>query len=146
MPEIETVPLSRLRTDGGTQMRDHLVEEAIEDYADLYRAGAELPPLGVVYEDKKGRDSDVWLYDGFHRLEGARRAGLTELPCVVTHGTLRDARLLAAGANARHGLRRDNPTKRRAICTALAESPSWSDRRVAEHCLVGLPHGGSLMR
>jgi hypothetical protein len=39
------------------------------------------------------------------------------------------ARLLAAGANAEHGVRRDNETKRKAVCTALAEGPSWSDHR-----------------
>src|SRR5262245_12526253 len=98
MREVETIPLSRPRTDGGTQMRDCLVEEVIEEYAELSRGGVEMPPLAVVCEVREGRDSDVWLWDGFHRLEGARRAGLTELPCWVTHGTLRDALLLAAAA------------------------------------------------
>jgi hypothetical protein len=139
MPEIETISLSRLRTDGGTQMRGCLVKEVVEEYAGLYRAGVELPPLDVVYEAHKGRDNDVWLWDGFHRLEGAMRAGLAEVPCEITFGTLKDARLLAAGANACHGVRRDNQTKRKAIRTALAEMPSWSDRQVAEHCSVSHP-------
>jgi hypothetical protein len=102
-----------------------------------HAVGGELEPLGVVYEVHEGRDSNVWLYDGFHRLEGARRAGLAELPCEITHGTLKDARLLAARSNAEHGVRRDNEYKRNAVRTTLTEEPTWSDSRVAEHCLVG---------
>ena len=41
---------------------------------------------------------------------------------------------------------RDNQTKRKAVCTALAVSPSWSDRRVAEHCLVSQPLVGKVRR
>jgi hypothetical protein len=134
---IETILLTRLRTDGGTQMRGALIEEVVIEYAGLYRAGVELPPLGVVFEVHKARANDVWLWDGFHRLEGARRAGLEELPCKVVLGTLQEARLLAAAANATHGVRRDGIAKRTAVRTVLNEEPDWSNNQVAGHCSVG---------
>ncbi len=79
-----------------------------------------------------------WLCDGFHRAEAANGAGLTEIAAIVKQGTRRDAVLYSVGANAKHGLRRTNADKRRAVMTLLEDSDwsHWSDREIARHCQV----------
>jgi hypothetical protein len=126
------VPLGGIRTDG-TQTRAGLNEEAVQDYADAYKAGEELPPV-VLFSDA----TDLWLADGFHRLEAAKRAGLLTIPAVVKEGTQRDALFHSAGANATHGLRRTNADKERAVLMLLHDE-EWrqaSNRWIAEHCKV----------
>lgn len=139
-----TLPISAIRTDGGTQMRAGLNEVAIHDYLiDMIQAGGwgSFPPV-TVYHDGQ----DHWLADGFHRLAAYRliatpRDADGPIPCapaIVLAGTQRDAVLHAAGANASHGLRRSNADKRRAVLTLLSdpEWARWSDREIARRCRV----------
>src|SRR5262249_9474907 len=79
-----------------------------------------------------------WPADGFHRVEAARHANLTEIDADVREGTQRDALLFAVGANATHGLRRTNADKRRAVCLLLRDSEwgQWSDGEIARRCGV----------
>jgi hypothetical protein len=65
-------------------------------------------------------------------------AGITEAPCVVHLGGLRDAILHSAGANSDHGVRRTNADKRRAVMLLLKdpEWSQWSDREIARRCAV----------
>src|SRR5207248_9627312 len=65
-----------------------------------------------------------WVGDGHHRLRAFRLAGREEIPCLVYHGTRRDAILYAAGANARHGKRRTADDVRRAVA-ALVGDATW---------------------
>jgi hypothetical protein len=130
--------VSQIRTDGGTQSRAALSEDAIADYAAAYAAGGELPPLGIVF-DKETKSH--WLWDGFHREAAARRAGIKRLPALLTPGTQRDAVLMSVGANARHGLRRTNEDKRRAAQILLSDQ-GWgarSDAWIAETAGVSRP-------
>lgn len=119
-----------IRTDGGTQMRAEMNDEFIADMAEIYRADANgLPPLEVFLDGE-----DYWLADGFHRHAAALKAQLERVECNVQMGTLRDAILFAVGANARHGMRRTNEDKRKAVLTLL-EDEEWgkmSDRSIAE--------------
>jgi hypothetical protein len=125
---IREIILRRVRTDGGTQARVSLDEKTVKDYAEAMEAGAVFPP-GVVFYD--GRD--FWLADGFHRLAAAARAGLASFRFEVRQGTRRDAVLYAVGANARHGLRRTDADKRRAVETLLRDEEwgRWSDHEIA---------------
>lgn len=127
----EQLDLRRLRTDGDTQARVSVSEEAVRRYEVLYREGVDLGmPVaffdGVVY----------WLADGFTRREAALRAGLTALSCRVTAGTARDARWYAAGANAQHGQHLTTEDRLRAVEMALRARPETGDRAVALHCGV----------
>lgn len=65
--------------------------------------GVEFPSLTVFFDG-----SHYWLADGFHRFFAAKKHGLGAMSAEVYQGTRRDAVLYAAGANARHGLRRTN--------------------------------------
>lgn len=122
-----------ISTSGGTQARAALDEVTVADYAEAMLAGDRFPPVIVFYDG-----SEYWLADGFHRHAATLRAELTEIAAEVRQGTRRDAILYAVGANARHGLRRSNADKRRAVETLLTDSEwsKWSNRQIAEKCGV----------
>ncbi len=130
---MRDLPISSIRMDGGTQTRAALDSTTCAEYADAMKAGAIFPPVTVFHDG-----TDYWLADGFHRVEGARLAGLQDIPAEIRQGTQRDARLFAVGANQTHGLRRTNADKRRAA-SALLDDPEWSqwsDREIARRCGV----------
>ncbi|MGC4050997.1 MAG: hypothetical protein QM757_16655 [Paludibaculum sp.] len=58
--------------------------------------------------------------------------------CVVEPGTQQDAQWRSYSANGRHGLRRTNADKRRAVEAALRMKPELSDRAISDH--VGVDH------
>jgi hypothetical protein len=127
------LPIDRIRQDRELMAREAMNPQAVADYAECYLNGETLPPP-VVFDDH----GTYWLGDGNHRLAGAEQADLRELECEVRPGTRRDALLHAAGANAKHGLRRSDEDKRRAILILL-DDPEWqlrSVRAIAEHCHV----------
>lgn len=129
MSKSELVDLELIRIDGGTQARVSINQEAVEDYADVYKAEDNLPAVVVFFDG-----TEYWLADGFHRYHGARKAELAKLNCEVRKGTQRDAILFAVGANRSHGLKRTNADKRKAVGMLLAD-PEWagqSDRWIAE--------------
>ena len=118
--ETSTINIDDIRIDGGTQPRCQIDEVLVAEYAEAYADGAEFPPA-VVFLD----GVDHWLADGFHRVHGARRAGLDQVRVDLRTGTLRDAVLYSVGANAAHGQRRTNADKRKAMLTLL-EDEEWS--------------------
>lgn len=138
-----------IRTDGGTQPRAGLDEEVVDNYREGYIAGAKLPPLDVFYDG-----SVYWLADGFHRLDGAKRADFDmggKLSTVDVHlhqGTRRDAVLFSVGANATHGLPRTNADKHRAVMVLLNDPDwsTWSDGLIARTARVSQPFVSALRR
>jgi hypothetical protein len=139
-PEPELIPLAKLRTDGGTQMRAQLDDSTVFEYAQAMIAAdgwATFPPVVAYYDG-----STYWTGDGFHRLAAFREAfpdaGGRKVPCDVRAGDRRDAILYAAGANANHGLRRTNADKRRSVETLLRdpEWAQWSNSEIARRCFV----------
>ncbi len=127
--------LSQIRRDGGTQSRAAIHQTTVDEYAEDYKNGANFPPITVFYDGEI-----LWLADGFHREKAALKAGLTEIAAIVKQGTRRDAVLYSVGANAKHGLRRSNADKRRAVMTLL-EDGEWSqlsNNAIAKKCGVSL--------
>lgn len=137
----QLLPITNIRTDGGTQSRAELNEEAIADYAEAISDDVAFPPVLVFYDGQ-----DYWLADGFHRLHAALKAGLTEIAVEVRQGSRRDAILYSVGANANHGLRRTNADKQRAVETLLRDEEwgQWSDNAIAKACGVSQPFVGKL--
>ena len=131
----EPIAISKIVRDGATQSRAALNEEAIEEYAAAMRDGAQFPPIFCVYDGER-----YFLYDGFHRVEAANRAGLKKIDANVLPGTLADAQWSSYAMNANHGLRRTNEDKRRAIIAALKHpnGAGKSDREIGRH--VGVDH------
>lgn len=130
-PTIKKIPLSKITMDKELQPRQALTAEAVEEYAEAITDGASLPPCIIVSDGKTN-----WLCDGFHRVNAAKKVGLKEIQCEVREGTRQDAMWIAAAANLRHGVRRTNSDKRRAVAMAIAVRPDASLRDIAEHCAV----------
>jgi len=131
--EPTTLSLSQIRRDGGTQPRANINHQTVLEYVEDMKNGDTFPPVIVFYDG-----TDFWLCDGFHRYEAAFGAGLTEIAAIVKQGTRRDAVLYSVGANAKHGLRRTNADKRRAVVTLLEDSEwnEWSNRAIAKQVCV----------
>lgn len=135
------IALDALTVDPGLQTRAAMNDVTVAEYAEALLAGEVLPPV-VVFRDGEG----MWLADGFHRVAAARHAGLPDVDAIVHDGGRREALLHAVGANARHGLRRTNADKRRAVEMLLADN-EWgarSDNWIAEKCGVSHPFVGSV--
>lgn len=131
----ESLPIARIRRDGGTQTRAEISADKVAEYSEDMRAGAEFPAV-VVFHD----GSTYWLADGFHRVAAAEAAGLAEVACEVKQGDRRAAILYSVGANHDHGLPRSPADKRRAVETTLRlfadEGTRKSDGDIAEICRV----------
>lgn len=150
--EVSTViPVDIIRLDVGAQMRAALDPATIRAYADRMLAGDVFPALTVVYDGLS-----YFLADGFHRLaalgllagewpggERWRAVAVSVVP-----GDARRAILLAAGANASHGLPRKPEDKRRAVAALLADREwlQWSDNEIARVCVVSPPFVAKLRR
>lgn len=143
LPHIEPILLDLLRIDGGTQVRMAIDQELVDEYAASMCAGDVFPPI-VAFDD----GLDYWIVDGFHRYHAARANGLDKFPVDLRSGTKRDAVLYAVGANYRHGLRRSNADKRRAVRWLLEDEEwgKWSNSQIARHCNVSAMFVGKLRR
>jgi hypothetical protein len=86
---VEPIPLARIK-DAGAQMRVEMRPETANDYAIEMLDGATFPPV-VVFDD----GTDLWLADGFHRVEAARKIDREEITAEIRQGTARDAILMA---------------------------------------------------
>lgn len=130
----ETIALSKIRLDGGTQPRATINTDVVSEYAERIEAGDEFPAPEVFFDG-----ADYWLADGFHRYHGYAKCNRKKIECSIRKGTVREAILFAVGANGHHGLRRTNADKRKAVETLLKDTEwaQYSDRKVAEICCVG---------
>jgi hypothetical protein len=126
---VETVRLDLIRTEG-LQLRAKVSEEAIADYAEVYASTPDEMPPGHAVKDERGL---YHLWDGHHRLAGAKRAGLTEVRLSVTDGTAEDALWLAASANKTNAVRRTNECKGNSVRAALKMHTERSDGWIAKH-------------
>lgn len=124
------IPLTAIRTDGGTQPRAVVDFPTVEEYTDAMARGVRFPPVVVFYDG-----SAYWLADGFHRLAATSGAGLQEIDCDVQQGTMEDAQWYSFAANKTNGLRRTNEDKQRAVKAALAHAKAagLSDAVIASH-------------
>lgn len=125
--------LKDIRLDGGTQPREYINQDVVNEYAEEMMESDNFPPM-IVFND----GANFWLADGFHRWHANKKAGFVEVDCDVRNGTLREAVLFSVGANSVHGLRRSNDDKRKAVMTLLndIEWSEWSDQEIARQCSV----------
>lgn len=128
--------LSKINIDGGTQPREDINEEVVSEYATAMIDGDLFPPV-IVFND----GAKYWLADGFHRYHASKKTGYLEIEAEVKQGTKRDAVLYSVSANSKHGLRRTNEDKRKAVVTLLNDEEwgGWSDREIARKCAVSTP-------
>jgi hypothetical protein len=121
--------IDQIRLDGGTQQRE-LSEEVVQHYYDLTGDGIALPPVEVVYDGKC-----YWLWDGFHRIEVAKRRGQASIEANVTKGSQAQAVYKSWGANATHGFPRAPGTTRKIIEQILTDEQysKMSINSIARH-------------
>lgn len=139
----DTLSLSDIRTDAGTQPRAGTDTEVVKEYAEALQAGAKLPPVTVFH------DGDTYiLADGFHRYAAHGLIKRRKIGVDIKQGTARDAKEFSLGANKGHGLRRSPGDKRRAIETMLRDDEwvTWSDNRIAAHIGVSQTHVSNIRR
>ena len=137
------IQLKSVRLDGGTQPRQFINEDVVNDYSELLLDDVKFPPI-VVFND----GANYWLVDGFHRFHANKKAGFLDIEAEVHDGTRRDAVLWSVGANSVHGLRRTNEDKRKAVLTLLndLEWSEWSDSEIARHCHVSHVYVGRVKK
>jgi hypothetical protein len=134
--------LPEIRIDGGTQPRAEIDQATVDEYAEAMRQLVSFPAL-IVYHD----GVNTWLADGFHRYHAAKKIGASALDVEWRVGTLEQAKLYAASANAKHGLRRTAADKRRAIEMVLSteEGRRWKQDCIAKHCHVSQQYVSKIM-
>jgi hypothetical protein len=127
------VKLEQIRLDGGTQFRDQIDQNTVKHYTDCMRDGAEFPAIKCTFDG-----AHYWLWDGFHRYFASQGVGFKEVLVEYKPGTQEDAQDLALSANGKHGLPRNNATKRKQVETALSmeRHAGKSDREIAKLCDV----------
>lgn len=128
---IKKLKLEKLIVDAGTDVRNQINEETVDEYGLAAKGKAKLPPL-IVFETSDG----LLLADGFHRYYGFERQGINEYDCDVRKGNRLDAIKFALGCNTTHGLRRTNADKRNAVIISFKEFPKLSNRATADICAV----------
>ena len=122
--------ITKIRTDGGTQVREKLDQGTVELYAERIATGDTLPPLVVFFDGV-----DYWLASGFHRYEAYLLNEVATIEVEVKDGTREEALWFAVGANRKHGLPLSRKDKRRAIAIVLGreQSRAWSNGRIASY-------------
>jgi len=140
---IQDLEISKIIATDETQSRCELHSKTIEEYTELMKSGVTLPPV-TIYDDGENH----YLADGFHRLEAAKKCGLSTINAEVRQGSKSDAILYSVGANATHGLRRTSADKRKAVETVLKneEWRGWSDNEIAKRCGVSHPFVGNIRK
>jgi len=122
--ETRTLSLDGIIIDQDIQPRDQLHTNRVDEYADYYREGADMPPIKV--HEVGGK---MYLCDGFHRYAAACRAGMSSIECRVRNSSSRGALMVdAMRSNAKHG----QPltyTERIRACERLIQIFSEDDRK-----------------
>jgi hypothetical protein len=135
--------LTDVKLDSGLQARAALNETVVQEYTEVIREGGKMPPV-IVFHD----GTAYHLADGWHRYFGHKGAGFTEIEADIKEGTRRDAILYSVSANDKHGLRRSNLDKRKAVMVLLEdfEWNEWSDTKIATQCGVSVMFVGKLRK
>lgn len=109
-----TLALSELTADPDIQQRTTINDALVAEYAENIAEWQATAELTVFY------DGEIhWLADGFHRFAAAKQAGMERVFVKIKNGVKRDAIRHSLGANANHGMRRNQADLARAYATAV---------------------------
>lgn len=132
---IKTFNLGVLVLDQKLQSRVEIDETAVSEYAEAIQEGDKFPPVLAFFDGVH-----YYLTDGYHRYHAHKRAGKVSIEAEVINGTFRDAVFHATSVNSKHGMRRSNADKRKAVMTLL-EDFEWegmTSSEIARHCGVSV--------
>ena len=141
IPQVDSVALNLIRTDGETQYRENIDEGVVRDYLDAMKDNVEFPPIEAVFDGEF-----YWLTDGFHRLAALKKLRVQRPEVSFISGTQADAQLLALSANGSHGLPRSVMTKHRIGLMAISHPAlqDCSNYEIAKFCGLSAPFIQSL--
>jgi hypothetical protein len=127
------IDISKLRRDGGTQPREGLNEEHLQDLLTSIQSGADIDAVLAFYDG-----TNHWLVDGFHRTESHVGAGKLKIKAEIRQGSLQDAQWHSFSVNQHLALKRTNSDKQRAVIGALKHEygSKKSNIEIAQHCGV----------
>jgi hypothetical protein len=134
-PQIEQIPLDRIRSEPATQIRAVIHPATVAEYAKAMTDPVNEFPSVVVFREGES----YILADGFHRVAAARQNGFTHIRAEIRGGSQAEALRYALGANTGPGLPRTYKDKRRSVALALAQWPELSTREIARICAVSDP-------
>lgn len=139
MSEKIKIPMRLVQSMPQYQSRANqaLNAEAVDEYAERYKAGEPMGPIQVCGQ----RHIGLFVVDGHHRFAAMKKAGFgptTEIEVEVLDSRCDPAvvRWNAAGSNTSHGIRRTRADKRKAVEMVLRDFPMESDVKIASHCGV----------
>ena len=120
------------------QSRAEMRYDTVDQYAAMMVDGVEFDPCLGVFDEKT---QTIWIWDGCHRVEAARKASKTAggwIQVLATYGREYDAEWLAYSANAKHGMQRTNEDIQRIVKSALKHqrAANLSNRELGRHCGV----------
>lgn len=110
------------------QSRVKLNQATIEKYADMMTNGVQFEAVKAIQD----RDGILYVWDGYHRGEAAKLAGV-QLLVEFRPGTRREAEWESLGANKLHGLQRTSEDEDKVVRQALLDFPEQSIRKINEH-------------
>lgn len=135
----QLVKLSDIVMDPDIQIREKLDKNRLKEYTEKLKDGIIPPPIVVFFDGERNL-----ITDGFHRFAAATEAGKQHIMAEVRTGSIRDASIHAAIANANHGLDLTNKEKRKAVIRLLSdhEWSGWSNSAIAQasgfsHVFIG---------
>lgn len=142
MSEPKTVQFSPYNLSF-VQSRAEIDLSIVDEYAQMMEEGITFDAVEGVQDDT----GEIYIWDGTHRGEAAKKAGTTLL-VHLRSGTKTDAEWLALTANQKHGLRRTNQDKQRVVRQALLHpyGVQLSNREIARHCGVSDKAVGNIRR
>ncbi len=133
--ETITINLTEIITDRRCQSRAGIHLALVQEYVDHLRDGVDLPPMATIRTD-----AGYVLYDGFHRIQAYRRAGVAQVEVMSEPGDVWDAIERSCRVNTTHGKRRDPEDTKRAVETILTvmrhRGEKWSNVEIAEKCAL----------
>lgn len=125
--KTQSLKLSLIRCDSGTQTRCYTNEDSVAEYAERMLEGDKFPPVDVFFDG-----TEYHLGDGFHRVMGANRNEFKDILANVHKGTAIDAIWFGIGANKTNGVKRSSGDVRKSIEIALTKFPEKTQEQISQ--------------
>ena len=134
------LPIDKIDIRDQYQIRFHLDETRVNEYAELMKDGVQFPPILVgefVGYNGPSPDPTYFLLDGFHRLEAAKRVGKTAMIVNVAQVSSNADKIeTALRANSQHGLPLTAEERRRAAMFLIRWYQNETLQKLARRCGV----------
>lgn len=128
--KTKTIKISEIVIDAGTQQRERINPEVVNEYAESIRCGNKFPPVVVFFDSV-----NYYLADGFHRVHAHDELEIDDIEAEINDGNLDDATLYSYASNKTHGLRRSQADKKKAVVGMISHPKfgMWTNRDIAKH-------------